>query len=526
MPPKGRKTSDEAIPAKAGTADSGSAWSRPPNTGAPARAPTASSAGPKAKAAGVTHMSIAAQAARNLGGFVPNKIFVGGVPITVTEEQFRQCFAQYGAIAKVELHALRGFGYITYDTVEAVDACLEKYEEHYLSKKWVEVKRSIPRELIDAYEREQRRLHSLHSEAQKAAAPKEPAASPKAAAPSGGKGNAIPGSAPTPKAAVAPTGIPGPRPPPTAMPLQRTRTSSSIGSEKGYGGTTPADMGRISQLKEMGFSDEVSRRVLAECAWDVNKAIDRLLLSGVPDDMPQQGDSEKPGIGDPPEVPEEPDDLDASAEARSSDHVGDVNGKSSFFPAQEESTLEAEKAAEAPATAATSQNGGVPAEQQPEAAAATSEVASSGTPLVAAAEPAAQPAPAATPAAPTKRLERAKQAWTAGDPSQLSVSDQEFVYVWTATATENGWIHAELAKDQAKVGWLPRLVLTELQEGQRWMKAKTKWEARDESQCSVEIGEFCLVWVSSLTKEGWTYVDCQDRASKGWLPDFCLVWSE
>ncbi|CAE7672603.1 unnamed protein product [Symbiodinium sp. CCMP2456] len=276
-------------------------------------------------------------------------------------------------------------------------------------------------------------------------------------------------------------------------------------------GTTPADMGRISQLKEMGFSDEVSRRVLAECAWDVNKAIDRLLLSGVPDDMPQQGDSEKPGTGDPPEVPEEPDDLDASAEARSSDHVGDVNGKSSFFPAQEESTLEAAKDAEAPATAATSQNGGVPAEQQPEAAAATSEVASSGTPLVAAAEPAAQP-PAATPAAPTKRLERAKQAWTAGDPSQLSVSDQEFVYVWTATATENGWIHAELAKDQAKVGWLPRLVLTELQEGQRWMKAKTKWEARDESQCSVEIGEFCLVWVSSLTKEGWTYVDCQDAA--------------
>eukprot|EP00439_Symbiodinium_sp_Y106_P053250 s4245_g7.t1 len=427
--------------------------------------------------------------APNLGGFVPNKIFVGGVPITVTEEQFRQCFAQYGAIAKVELHALRGFGYITYDTVEAVDACLEKYEEHYLSKKWVEVKRSIPRELIDAYEREQRRLHTLHSEAQKAAAPKEPAASPKAAAtaPSGGKGNAIPGSAPAPKASAVVTGVAGPRPPPTAMPLQRTRTSSSIGSEKGgYGGTTPADMGRISQLKEMGFSDEVSRRVLAECAWDVNKAIDRLLLSGVPDDLPQQGD-EKPGTGD-PEVPEEPDDLDASAEARSSDHVGDVNGKSSFFPAQEDPpSTEAEKAAEAPASAATPQNGGVPAEQQqqPEAAAATSEVASSGTPLVAAAEPTAQPAPAVTPAAPTKRLERAKQAWTSGDPSQLSVSDQEFVYVWTATATENGWIHAELAKDQAKVGWLPRLVLTELQEGQRWMKAKTKWEARDESQCSL-----------------------------------------
>lgn len=27
-------------------------------------------------------------------------------------------------------------------------------------------------------------------------------------------------------------------------------------------------------------------------------------------------------------------------------------------------------------------------------------------------------------------------------------------------------------------------------------------QARDDSQCSVEVGEFCLVWVSSLTKEG------------------------
>ncbi|CAK0883215.1 unnamed protein product, partial [Prorocentrum cordatum] len=98
--------------------------------------------------------------ARNLGGFVPNKIFVGGVPITCTEEIFKGYFEPFGAISKVELHALRGFGYITYESVESVDACLEKYEDHYLCKKWVEVKRSIPRELIDAYEREQRRLHA------------------------------------------------------------------------------------------------------------------------------------------------------------------------------------------------------------------------------------------------------------------------------------------------------------------------------------------------------------------------------
>merc|ERR1719159_1833786 len=103
-------------------------------------------------------------------------------------------------MARVELHALRGFAHLTYESTEPVDACLEKYEEHYLSKKWVEVKRSIPRELIDAYEREQRRLHTLHNESSsgpstgKADAPSQSTA-PSSAAPAsapaqstGGKG--------------------------------------------------------------------------------------------------------------------------------------------------------------------------------------------------------------------------------------------------------------------------------------------------------------------------------------------------
>lgn len=43
-------------------------------------------------------------------------------------------------------------------------------------------------------------------------------------------------------------------------------------------------MGRIKQLKEMGFSESVARKVLGECGWDVNRAIDRLLLEGVPEE--------------------------------------------------------------------------------------------------------------------------------------------------------------------------------------------------------------------------------------------------
>jgi len=464
---------------------------------------------------------------------VPNKIFVGGVPITVTEEQFKTCFAQHGTITKVELHALRGFGYITYDTVEAVDACLEKYEEHYLSKKWVEVKRSIPRELIDAYEREQRRLHSLSNDssgggtpsAPKAAA-KEPAASPKAAPAaspvSGGKG----GPPVAPVLAKA-TSAPPVRSPPAAAVLTRTRTSSSVSSAGGYGGQTPANLGRIAQLKEMGFSDEVAKRVLAECAWDVNKAIDRLLLSGVPDDMREEagGETEEGVRSQEEPTPSQPADADPTG---SQPAGGDANGKSSFFPVSEEEPAACQAEEERNGTCSTTpQNGGVQTQSQPEAAAATtSEVASSGTPAESAAEPVVAQPETTAPPAPAKRLERSKQAWTGGDASQLTVSDKEFVYVWTSTATDNGWIHAELAKDQSKVGWLPQIILDQLQEGQQWMRAKQKWEARDDTQCSVQVGEFCLVWVSSLTKEGWCYVDCQDSAGRGWLPDFCLTWND
>ncbi|CAE7671529.1 ynaI [Symbiodinium sp. CCMP2592] len=108
--------------------------------------------------------------------------------------------------------------------------------------------------------------------------------------------------------------------------------------------------------------------------------------------------------------------------------------------------------------------------------------------------------PAASADSP-KRLERTSQAWMATGADQLSVPHRSFVYVKTATASDNGWIHAELADDEATAGWLPLGVLEQLEEGQRWMRTKAKWEARDESQCSAEIGDFCLVWVDLLTQE-------------------------
>ncbi|CAK9133348.1 unnamed protein product [Ilex paraguariensis] len=80
------------------------------------------------------------------------KIFVGGLASTVTESDFRQYFEQFGIITDVVVmydhntQRPRGFGFITYDSEEAVDTVLLK-TFHELNGKMVEVKRAVPKEL-------------------------------------------------------------------------------------------------------------------------------------------------------------------------------------------------------------------------------------------------------------------------------------------------------------------------------------------------------------------------------------------
>ncbi|KAL8150986.1 hypothetical protein V2J09_020794 [Rumex salicifolius] len=80
------------------------------------------------------------------------KIFVGGLASTVTENDFRQYFEQFGTITDVVVmydhntQRPRGFGFITYDSEEAVDRVLIK-TFHELNGKMVEVKRAVPKEL-------------------------------------------------------------------------------------------------------------------------------------------------------------------------------------------------------------------------------------------------------------------------------------------------------------------------------------------------------------------------------------------
>jgi RNA-binding protein Musashi len=85
------------------------------------------------------------------GNFRTKKIFVGGLPSTITEEGFREYFEIYGQVTDVVVmydpstRRPRGFGFITFSSEEAVDKVLHK-TFHELHGKLVEVKPAVPKD--------------------------------------------------------------------------------------------------------------------------------------------------------------------------------------------------------------------------------------------------------------------------------------------------------------------------------------------------------------------------------------------
>ncbi|KAH9297631.1 hypothetical protein KI387_029313, partial [Taxus chinensis] len=79
------------------------------------------------------------------------KIFVGGLPATLTEDEFKKYFEQFGNITDVVVmydngtQRPRGFGFITFDSEDAVEVVLQK-SFHELHDKLVEVKRAVPKD--------------------------------------------------------------------------------------------------------------------------------------------------------------------------------------------------------------------------------------------------------------------------------------------------------------------------------------------------------------------------------------------
>ncbi|KAF5456070.1 hypothetical protein F2P56_025583 [Juglans regia] len=83
--------------------------------------------------------------------FRTKKIFVGGLSASITEEEFKNYFERFGKVTDVVVmhdsttHRPRGFGFITFDSEEAVVNVMQN-SFHELNGRLVEVKRAVPKE--------------------------------------------------------------------------------------------------------------------------------------------------------------------------------------------------------------------------------------------------------------------------------------------------------------------------------------------------------------------------------------------
>ncbi|ERN18541.1 hypothetical protein AMTRI_Chr12g238820 [Amborella trichopoda] len=94
--------------------------------------------------------------------FRTKKIFVGGLSANLTENEFRSYFEKFGRITDVVVmydsatHRPRGFGFITFDSEDAVENVMQE-SFHHLNNKRVEVKRAVPKDGSQSQNRGQSR---------------------------------------------------------------------------------------------------------------------------------------------------------------------------------------------------------------------------------------------------------------------------------------------------------------------------------------------------------------------------------
>ncbi|XP_038986337.1 heterogeneous nuclear ribonucleoprotein 1-like [Phoenix dactylifera] len=84
-------------------------------------------------------------------GLKTKKIFVGGIPPSLTEDELKEHFALYGEVVEHQImldHSTgrsRGFGFVTFENEEAVEKIISEGRMHDLGGKQVEIKRAEPR---------------------------------------------------------------------------------------------------------------------------------------------------------------------------------------------------------------------------------------------------------------------------------------------------------------------------------------------------------------------------------------------
>ncbi|KAK8967017.1 Heterogeneous nuclear ribonucleoprotein 1 [Platanthera guangdongensis] len=85
------------------------------------------------------------------GNFRTKKIFVGGLPPTLTDMEFREYFEAFGTVTDVVVmydqntQRPRGFGFVSFDSEDSVERVVQK-QFHDVGGKAVEVKRALPKD--------------------------------------------------------------------------------------------------------------------------------------------------------------------------------------------------------------------------------------------------------------------------------------------------------------------------------------------------------------------------------------------
>lgn len=71
------------------------------------------------------------------------KLFVGKLPLSLTEAELMEHFTQFGVVTEAIIKDQRGFGFVTFSTIQEADQALEA-KTHIISDSEIEVKRAMP----------------------------------------------------------------------------------------------------------------------------------------------------------------------------------------------------------------------------------------------------------------------------------------------------------------------------------------------------------------------------------------------
>lgn len=339
-----------------------------------------------------------------------------------------------------------------------------------------------------------------------------------------------------------------------AIPQTSTHKSEAPAAkwQHGWGELSAVEMAnRIAQLQDMGFSASAARSALEVCDWDVNLALDCLVMreeTSVLADPNQLSNTLKSSVL--------PDHLSVSKPRTSlaSDSTSASGGSSPMMTPQQELTgpllsplVMPSVPLLPPSLAEMDAIFGLPASLSASAKAAppttnpfNGVVHVTGSQVLNAATGGAVNGALAVSVMPKRKLARVEHSWDCepqNADTQMSIEEDSFVYVWSESKTAAGWIYAESLICGSRAGWLPASMLQQLPPNKCWMRCSKPCRAIYPTQLSVELGNLILVDISQPpVGDGWVYAEqlgsatgCQAvdfSGSAGWVPIQCIAWAE